>query len=434
MVEPTRTGRWRRRVAASVGVVVVVLAGAETVGASPGAAHSAVTVGRAAAVSRVSATSTDAASVPADGTTPADVLPGPLAAYAEATPTALDGPVAPRSGGPTTASTPGPPPAGRSHPGVAPPSTGSVSDPHQLLDPATARALPAVVDSTPLAAAAGTEPGSMAPLAGIPAGWVSSVHRLQVGTLTRSYLMLRPAAQAGPLPVVMVLHGRQLTPAGIERLSRMPATTGPAILVYPAGYGRSWNAGGCCGSAHLAGIDDVRFLLQVVHQVQASQHDAAAKVYVVGYSNGGRMAYRLTCAAPGAFAGVAAVEAVPVDACPRTSAVPIMIVASVHDPLLTIADGHPRKVMQGYVQPTVQTTVDTWRRLDGCTGTKSTAAVGLVSVTTWTSCAGTGRVAYALYSGGTHAWPGGTEGTRGTPSAEDLLWGWLQRGTIISAA
>ncbi|MGH9093736.1 MAG: hypothetical protein ACRDXE_01105, partial [Acidimicrobiales bacterium] len=105
-------------------------------------------------------------------------------------------------------------------------------------------------DSTPAAAAAGLEPGSMAPLNGVPAGWSSSVHRFSSNRLARSYLVLRPTAKTpGRLPVVVVLHGRGLTPAGIERMTDLPEVTGPAILVFPAGYGRSWNAGGCCGQA-----------------------------------------------------------------------------------------------------------------------------------------------------------------------------------------
>ena len=360
----------------------------------------------------------------------------------------------------TSARNPAAPPVPGAHPGGSPPgrdpstllhptspsahhgsglnTPAAVADPHKLVNPAAHGFDPATLspDSTPLAAAAGTEPSSMAPLTGVPAGWVSSVHRFSIDSMTRSYLLLRPKARSlTPLPVVVVLHGRQLTPAGIERLSQMPSTTGPSIQVYPAGYGRSWDAGGCCGVAHSAHIDDVAFLTATVKQVLASQHDAAAnRVYVIGYSNGGRMAYRLACAAPGMWAGVAAVEAVPVDSCATTTAVPIMVVASSHDPLLTIDDGQRRKVMQGYLQPTVETTVDQWRQLDGCAPSGTVSVTGVATVSAWDRCRGAGRVAYALYQGGSHTWPAGREGASGTPSAEDLVWAWLQHSTVITAA
>lgn len=406
----------RRRVGAVVAVVFValVLAAIETLGRSStvrpqgaadidvAAAHHAVRAG-----SPVTVIDVDPASAPS---TAADVDPSPSPASGSALPPPAD----PR-GGPASA-----------------------ADPHRLVRPPGHTFDPAALppDSTPLAAAAGTEPDSMAPLAGVPAGWASSVHRFRVGSMTRSYLMLRPkAASPTPLPVVVVLHGRNLTPASIERLTRMPQTTGAAIEVYPAGYGRSWNAGGCCGVAHQAGVNDVTFLTDVVHQVLSSQHDAAAgRVYLVGYSNGGRMAYRMACAAPGMWAGIAAVEAVPVAECPSVPPVPIIVVASSHDPLLTINDGQPRKAMQGYLQPTVQTTVDQWRHLDGCTPAGGAQVTGTAAVDTWSHCQGAGRVAYALYHGGSHAWPGGTTGAPRTPSAEDLLWSWLQHGTVVTAA
>lgn len=405
----------RRRVGAVIAVVFValVLAAIETLGRS-----SAVRPQRAVDNDLPAHHATSAASP----VTVIDVDPaGAPASTADADPSAS-------------------PPAG---PGLAPATDqrggpASAADPHRLVRPPSHAFDPAALppDSTPLAAAAGTEPDSMAPLAGVPAGWTSSVHRFRVGAMTRSYLMLRPRATSPtPLPVVVVLHGRNLTPASIERLTQMPRTTGAAIEVYPAGYGRSWNAGGCCGVAHQASVDDVTFLSDVVHQVLSSQHDAAAgRVYLVGYSNGGRMAYRMACASPGMWAGVAAVEAVPVADCPSVPPVPIIVVASSHDPLLTINDGQPRKMMQGYLQSTVQTTVDQWRQLDGCSAAGGAEVTGTATVDTWSHCHGAGRVAYALYQGGSHAWPGGTTGAAHTPSAEDLLWSWLQHGTVVTAA
>ncbi|MCU4183080.1 hypothetical protein K6U06_01815 [Acidiferrimicrobium sp. IK] len=293
-------------------------------------------------------------------------------------------------------------------------------------------------DGTPLAAAAGTEPGQMGPLADLPQGWATSVHRFSVGGITRSYLVVRPGAtSAAKLPVVVVLHGRNETPAAIEGITRTPQVTGPAILVFPAGYGRSWDAGGCCGVAHRQDINDVAFLTQTIHQVLATQPDAAAnRVFMLGFSNGGRMAYRVACQDPGLLAGIAAVEAVPVDHCAATLPLPVMVVASSHDPLLSILASARPKVMQGYVEPSVQATVQQWRHLDGCSTAGSQSVTGVATVDTWSQCRGSGRVAYALYPGGSHSWPQGataTEVRAGTPSAGELVWAWLQRNVVIVA-
>ncbi len=258
----------------------------------------------------------------------------------------------------------------------------------------------------------------------LPSGWTASEHSLVIGGQDRSYLMVRPAPVAGSsLPVVVLLHGRGMTPEAMERVTHLVDTTGPAILVYPAGYGRSWNAGACCGAAHQAGIDDVAFLAAVVRQVAATQPDAAHRVYLVGYSNGGRMAYRMACQDPGVFNGVAAVEAVPVAGCARTRPVPIMIVASQDDPLLAINPGDPRKEISGYLEPTVASALRAWRELDGCAASHRTWSQGQVTVSIWNDCQDGAQVALALYQRGSHAWP---ENRPGTPPAQSLVWEFMR--------
>jgi polyhydroxybutyrate depolymerase len=247
---------------------------------------------------------------------------------------------------------------------------------------------------------------------------------MQVGGQARSYLLVRPVPVTGAaLPVLVVLHGRGMTPAGIERVTHFAGATGRAILVFPAGYQRSWNAGGCCGAAHAAGVDDVAFLTALVRHLDALPGASDRQVYLVGYSNGGRMAYRMACLDPGAFAGVAAVEAVPVATCPRADPVPLMIVASRNDPLLRVAPGGPALTVDGYREPSVAATVQTWRRLDGCAPATTSRSQGRLTVTSWASCRGGARVALALYQGGSHAWP---EGSPGTPPVQSVVWRFLR--------
>lgn len=279
----------------------------------------------------------------------------------------------------------------------------------------------------------------MGPLRQLPNGWVTSVHRFGVNGVTRSYLLVRPGATGlAKLPVVVVLHGRNETPAAIESITHTPSVTGPAILVFPAGYGRSWDAGGCCGVAFRNDVNDIAFLTQTIHRVLASQPDAApGRVYMLGFSNGGRMAYRVACADPGLLAGIAAVEAVPGDHCKATTPLPVMVVASSHDPLLALSNTSRPKVMQGYVEPSVQTTVAEWRNIDGCSTAGAQSLTGVATVDTWSHCKGAGRVAYVLYPGGGHSWPQGaltTDVRAGTPSAGDVLWAWLQRNVVVTAA
>jgi polyhydroxybutyrate depolymerase len=258
----------------------------------------------------------------------------------------------------------------------------------------------------------------------LPAGWRASVRVVDVDGRPRDYLLVVPSAvPAGRrLPLYVVLHGRRMDPATIERLTDLPAVTGPAVLAYPAGIGDSWNAGGCCGFAHRIGVDDVAFVRTVVAHLDAAEPVDAGRTYAIGFSNGGRMAYRLACALPGVFAGMAAVEAVPVFTCRHLHPLDVEIVAQRLDPLLAIGPGDRRRRMDGYLEPTVDSTVGSWRSLDGCPGTPSVRTEGRATLATW-ACPSGARLQYTLYSRGAHRWPvgGGT-----TPSGQAVILPFLQ--------
>jgi polyhydroxybutyrate depolymerase len=264
-----------------------------------------------------------------------------------------------------------------------------------------------------------------------PARWVRTTGSIMVGGRERTYLTVRPANPSpARLPVLVVLHGRTMNPAQTEAMTGFLSVVGPAITVYPAGYRDSWNAGACCGEAHAAGIDDVAFIKGLVHHVLASEPDASpAHVYLAGYSNGGRMALRLACAAPELFAGVAAVEAVSVYSCPHPRAVSLLEVASRDDPLLAVDGRQPERVVNGFHEPTVEGMVAGWRQVAAC-GTTATSVSGTLTERRWSGCRSHTRLGYALYAGGSHAWPAGDART---PSAEQVIWTFFRGpGTAIT--
>lgn len=254
-----------------------------------------------------------------------------------------------------------------------------------------------------------------------PPGWTTTNDQLEVDGMTRRYLLVRPqVVSTTPLPVVVVLHGRTVTPEIEEQRTGFPGVVGRAILVYPAGYQASWNAGACCAGAQSAGVDDVTFIEDVVHQVLASQRDAAAgQVFLVGFSNGGKMAFRLTCAAPGLFAGFAVVGAVPVSVCPHPPAIPFTELAFDNDPLLTLAPAQPHRRLNGFVEASIEEQVAFQRGVNACSPAGGAQVRGSLTVTTWTACASRKPVQLALYQGNTHMWPAGDATT---PSAERVLW------------
>jgi polyhydroxybutyrate depolymerase len=267
---------------------------------------------------------------------------------------------------------------------------------------------------------------------GVP-GWTATQHVLRVGSLQRAYLVARPVGRlrGERLPVVVLLHGRNMTAAGIARTSGLLGAE-RAVVVLPAGYRRSWNAGGCCGAAAGAHVDDVTFLTRVVGQVLADTPDADShRVYLAGLSNGGRMAYRMACRRPTLFTAVAAVEAVPVQACPAVSApVPLIVVSSTGDPLLRQTASAPRHVIDGVAQPSVDGTVAAWRALDHCGPSAPDDRIGTLVATRWGACGNGVTVELDRYLGGSHRWP---PGGGLTPPAQERIWSFFRAAPARAA-
>lgn len=258
-----------------------------------------------------------------------------------------------------------------------------------------------------------------------PDGLAPVTGTVTVGSLVRTYQVFAPPAgtTATPkVPAIVVLHGRT-TSLGLEE-SRdglvQLAAKGKAILVYPAGYLQSWNAGACCGPAQAAGVDDLAFLTGLIRAIGAQPN--VSTVYLVGYSNGGRMAYDIVCSQPRLVSSFVVVAAVPVVTCPAGAPVSLLELVGNLDPILTYGDGPNHQHVNGYTEPSVTGAVAAWRKRDGCAGAHSTQTTSTFKLQTWAHCDGGSVVALGTYVGAGHAWPAGLSGT---PSAGDVLWRFL---------
>lgn len=107
-------------------------------------------------------------------------------------------------------------------------------------------------------------------------------------------------------PAMVVVHGLDSNPddaaatTGFDALSDRDGV----LVAYPEGIRDSFNAGLCCGPAVTTGVDDVGFLAEVVRDLRRR---GASRVSVVGFSNGGMMAYRFGCERPELVATVGVV-------------------------------------------------------------------------------------------------------------------------------
>ncbi len=110
-------------------------------------------------------------------------------------------------------------------------------------------------------------------------------------------LLRRAPRLAEGRPVMVVLHSLLSDPATEAESTgfNVLADRDGVLVAYPEGARRSFNAGLCCGEAVVQEVDDVAFLTDVVNDLRAR---GASRVSVVGFSNGGMMAYRFGCERP----------------------------------------------------------------------------------------------------------------------------------------
>lgn len=131
----------------------------------------------------------------------------------------------------------------------------------------------------------------------------------------RSYVEYIPANLPEQAPLLVVLHGSVMNGDAMRiatgyEFDRLADQKGYAVI-YPVGYLGHWND--CRNKATFAAkreqIDDTGFILALIgQQVQLHRVDPQ-RVFVMGYSNGGQMAFRLGGEAPHRLAGIAVAAA-----------------------------------------------------------------------------------------------------------------------------
>lgn len=120
---------------------------------------------------------------------------------------------------------------------------------------------------------------------------------IQLGS--RRYFAHVPRKLGKSPALVVALHAGAQTPEGFARMTGWNDVVGrDAVVVYPEGIGRSWNAGnGALGEAGRKGVDDVGFVDAAIRD--ASARWKCGRVYLSGFSNGSMLAHLYTATFPG---------------------------------------------------------------------------------------------------------------------------------------
>lgn len=264
---------------------------------------------------------------------------------------------------------------------------------------------PLVGDGVPSAGCSGTTT--------LTAGATTAL-TLMHGGLPRTFRVHVPTGYDGsaPAPLVLMFHGgggsgRQFE----ERSSNMNpiADREGFVAVYPDGTGallRTWNGGGCCGSAVTGDVDDVGFVGAVLDRLESELCVDLSRFYASGMSNGGIMSHRLACEIPERFAAMAPVAGAEMaPTCTPTVSVPLMHIHGSEDAHVPPPGGEGCG-LAGVPFPPLDDTMEARRVVNGCDATTEERFVeGDGTCVGYTGCEA--DVLRCMVEGGGHNWPGG---------------------------
>jgi len=232
---------------------------------------------------------------------------------------------------------------------------------------------------------------------------------LQVGGVSRSYILHVPASYDGNTPVPLVLDFHPiLSDAAFERGNsgyRALSDSEGFIVAFPTGIDRAWNIGPCCTNSR--SVDDLGFAKALVAAIKSEGCVDPKRVYATGFSMGGGMSHYLACNAADVFAAVApsAFDLLQESEEPCSPSRPITVIffRGTADPIVPYAGGASRP--PNGLNVTIhflgaRGTFQRWAELDGCTGSPTAGAGGCE---TYTQCNAGTEVTLCTTQGGGHS-------------------------------
>jgi polyhydroxybutyrate depolymerase len=251
---------------------------------------------------------------------------------------------------------------------------------------------------------------------------------IQSGGTTRTSLLHVPELYDPTKGTMLVLNFHGFLSAGWqeELLTRMDTESDQRgfIVAYPEGVSASWNAGDCCGTAWSDSVDDVKFVRDLLDEIEKQYCIDPKRVFATGMSNGGFFSHRLACEASdriAAFAPVAGVLGIDPSQCQPPRPVPILDFHGTADPLVPYDGGTPLvpQLGVGLTFRSVPDTMEFWRQHNDC----STFGVtfyqnGDATCVRWPDCAGGVETVLCSIQDGGHTWPGGVPIPAGNTSTD----------------
>jgi polyhydroxybutyrate depolymerase len=211
------------------------------------------------------------------------------------------------------------------------------------------------------------------------------------------------------LPLLVVLHGLTQTGGGVMDITNFNAIAEQEkfIVVYPSGLNNAWNAN---MNVSVSTADDKGFLENLIAHFEQNFNSNPNKKYLCGFSNGAFMSSKMACESDLCFAGIATVSGTMSDTvyanCNPTKSTSVLHIHGTADAVVSYNGG-------AATGASVDSTLEKWRSILGCSQTTSTIDLPNTNLfdlssaqrITYSNCGGQ-ALEHIKVNGGGHQWPG----------------------------
>jgi polyhydroxybutyrate depolymerase len=231
--------------------------------------------------------------------------------------------------------------------------------------------------------------------------------------LKREYLVYVPASYDGarPVPLVISMHPAMSWPSSQMNITHWNdlADQNGFIVVYPAGTGFSPKTWFMRGKETPGRMPDVIFISNLIDTLTRKYRIDTTRIFADGMSNGGGMAFVLSCTLADRIAAVGMVSAarsLDWSWCTDNRPVPVIAFHGTADPVVPYEGG--RTPVGPDIFPSVLTFTANWARRNRCGANPIESRLAEdVTRLEYTRCADSASVVLYTIVGGGHQWPGG---------------------------
>lgn len=237
-----------------------------------------------------------------------------------------------------------------------------------------------------------------------------TLHTITIeGMQPRTYYLNVPSKYSAETstPLLLALHSRTSTAKTIFTDSQILSWAESMNFIVAGLNGAvhegasSWNAGNCCENATTYQENDMQFVTTVIDHVSSQYSVDKSRIWAMGHSNGGMMAYRLACDLSEKITAIAVVTGALMDpTCSPTKPVSIFHIHGNLDPTILFHGGGK------FENPSIYHSVQDMAYRNLCAGNPKETSNAIEERFTWV-CTNGVETQLVNYQEQSHAWANG---------------------------